>query len=173
MASKNHLTIKQIFRKYDQLGMAVCLLAILAAFAIELTLNMEPCPICILQRVAVAKIFVLYLIAFFHKPKATARLLYPILRMFIALFGIVLALRHVWLQNMPSEEIPPCLPGLEYLLENFSILEIINLMLEDTGDCTKINYILGIPLSIWTMLFLGLVLCYNIIQVVDTTDNNN
>ncbi|MCK5355437.1 MAG: disulfide bond formation protein B, partial [Methyloprofundus sp.] len=66
--------------------------------------------------------------------------------------------RHVWLQNLPPEEVPECSPGLSYIFENFPLTETLKLMLNGTGECADVLWtFLGLSIPGWTFVaFIGL-----------------
>lgn len=120
--------------------------------------GLEPCPLCISQRIAILLTGLVFLIAALHNPKLSGLKVYSILGAIIALCGAAISTRHVWIQNLPPDEIPECGPGLDYVFENFPLVDTIKLMLNGTGDCADILWtFLGISIPGWTLLaFLAL-----------------
>ncbi len=118
-------------------------------------LGLEPCPLCIFQRVAVMAAGVLFLVGLLHGPKGGIRRLYGLLLTLTTLGGIAIAARHLWLQYGPHEEALGCGPGLEYMLETMPLHEVVRDVLEGTGDCGEILWTLaGISIPGWTALLL-------------------
>ncbi len=87
------------------------------AFALyaEHVLLMDPCPLCILQRIAVIAIGIFFLLAAIHNPDKLGGRIYAVLIALCAVFGAGVAAWHMRLQNLPPEEVPSCGPGLEYM----------------------------------------------------------
>ena len=132
------------------------MLAIGAYF--QLIEEMEPCPLCISQRIAILVTGIVFLIAAIYNPKHRGLKIYSTLGVITALCGAAISTRHVWIQHLPPDEIPECGPGLGYVFENFPLLDTIKLMLNGTGDCAEILWtFLGLSIPGWTLVaFLGL-----------------
>ena len=94
---------------------------IFALFA-QYVLEMEPCPLCVLQRVAVISIGALFLVATVHGAGRIGRRLYAILLAFVSLTGAGVAGRHVWLQNLPKDQVPSCGPAIGFMLDTFPLM---------------------------------------------------
>ena len=97
----------------------LCAGAIATALYFQHVLEMEPCPLCIMQRVVVMGAGVLALVAAIHKPADVGRRVYGGLMALIAATGVSIAARHVWLQNLPPDQVPECGPGIDYILDAF------------------------------------------------------
>jgi disulfide bond formation protein DsbB len=140
------------------LGFASCFLMLSVGAYFQFVEEMEPCPLCISQRIAILVTGIIFLIAAIHNPKSCGLKIYSILGVITALCGAGISIRHVWIQNLPADEIPECGPGLSYVFENFPLLDTIKLMLNGTGDCAEILWtFLGISIPGWTLVaFIGL-----------------
>lgn len=115
--------------------------------------ELEPCPLCITQRIAIFVTGIVFLAGAIHNPAGYGRKLYAILGGITALVGAAISTRHVWLQNLPPEEVPECGPGLEYVFENFPLTDTIKLMLNGTGECAEILWtFLGLSIPGWTLV---------------------
>ena len=115
--------------------------------------ELEPCPLCISQRIAILVTGVVFLIAAIHNPKACGLKFYSILGTITALFGAGISTRHVWVQNLPPDEVPECGPGLEYVFENFPLMDTNKLMLNGTGECAAVLWtFLGVSIPGWTLV---------------------
>ncbi|MGH8729417.1 MAG: disulfide bond formation protein B, partial [Burkholderiales bacterium] len=101
--------------------------AALVGFALYLqhAQNLEPCPLCILQRYAFIAVAVVALIAFFHNPAATGNRVYGALLVLFSLTGAGIAGRHVWLQHQPAGLAADCGPGLDYMLDTFPLTRVL------------------------------------------------
>jgi disulfide bond formation protein DsbB len=133
------------------------------AFAIsyfQLYLELEPCPLCILQRIGMFSVTTVFLIATLHNPKRAGVVAYSILGFIIAMAGGGVSVRHLWLQNLPKDAIPECSPGYDYIVNNFPLMDAIPLLLNGSGECSETLWSLfGISIPGWTLvgfLFLGL-----------------
>ena len=112
---------------------------------------LDPCPLCIIQRVAFIAIGVIALLAAIHNPKRIGRYFYAWLLVAGAAFGTFIAGRHVWLQNLPPEDVPECGPGLNYMLENFPLTEVLSTVLKGDGNCAEVLWtFMGMSMPMWT-----------------------
>ena len=145
-------------RTWFFLGCLSCFSMLAVGAYFQLVEEMEPCPLCISQRIAILLTGITFLVAALHNPAKKGIQRYAIIGAFFALAGSAISARHVWLQNLPPEEVPECSPGLSYIFENFPLTETLKLMLNGTGECADILWIfLGLSIPGWTFVaFIGL-----------------
>ena len=118
-------------------------------------LALDPCPLCVFQRVAVIAMGLLFLAAGLHNPGRIGGRVYALLLAAAALLGAAVAGRHVWLQNLPLEKVPACGPGLNYMLEAFPLTEVLELVLSGSGECAEIMWsFLGLSMPVWVLIVL-------------------
>ena len=125
--------MKWSYRWHHALGWTACLALMAYALFAQHVLRLEPCPLCIFQRIAVMGMGLGFFIAWAWAPisragriVATAGVVVP------ALAGIGVAGRHVWLQRLPPSEVPACGPGLDFMLGAFPLKDVIERVL--TGE---------------------------------------
>jgi len=117
---------------------ALCCVALLAyALYVQYQMLLDPCPLCILQRLAFVGILAVLLVGLVHNPGTTGRRVYGVLALVPALAGIGIAGRHVWLQSLPPDQVPACGPGLEYMLEAFPLSKAMSMVFTGSGECAK------------------------------------
>jgi len=125
---------------------ATALVAMLfARFYLEEILGLAPCPLCMTQRVFVVLWGGIALLAALHNPSGWGRRVYAGLCSLAALAGGAVAIRHVWLQHLPPDQVPACGPSLEYMLETLPFSETLSMVLMGDGNCAE---------TVWT--FAGL-----------------
>ncbi len=153
-------------------GFLVCLVSMLIAAWFQFVEELEPCPLCISQRIMIVAVGLAFLIATLHNPKRMGIRVYAIVGGILALMGAGISTRHVWLQHLPPEEVPTCGPGLAYIFENFPLSKTLETMLSGTGDCAEVLWtFLGLSIPAWTLIcFLGLA-ALSLAQLWNT-DNN-
>ena len=118
-------------------------------------LALDPCPLCILQRVAVIGMGFLFLAAGLHNPGRIGGRVYALLLAAVALLGAAAAGRHVWLQNLPPDRVPACGPGLDYMLGAFPLTEVLEMVLSGSGECAEIKWsFLGLSMPVWVLIVL-------------------
>lgn len=127
---------------------------VLSALYLQKIYHLDPCPLCVFQRCVFILGGALTLLAYIHNPNKLGQKLYAALFSFANMIGILLSLRHIWLQNLPPEKVPACGPGLDYLLQVLPLNEVIRDVLIGSGNCAKIDYLLlGITLPSWSLIW--------------------
>ncbi len=121
-------------------------------------LLLEPCPLCILQRVAVILLGLAFLAAAIHNPGKTGSRIYAVLCAIFSGGGMGVAGWHVRLQNLPPDEVPSCGPGLEYMVENFPLKDALGMIFKGSGECAEVAWrLLGLSMPTWVVIgMLGL-----------------
>lgn len=145
--------IKLNARIWFFLGFAGCMFLLSMGAYFQFVDGLEPCPLCISQRIAILATGLVLFIAGVHNPGTMGRKIYALLGTLVALGGAGISTRHVWIQHLPADRVPECGPGLEYVFENFPLSETIKLMLNGTGECADVNWtLLGFSMPAWTLL---------------------
>lgn len=136
------------------LGLALAaLLAMLFAAYLEHQLGLQPCPLCMSQRVFVVLGGLIALLAVLHNPRGPGRRVYGALCVLAATVGAAIAGRHVWLQYLPPEEVPACGPSLEYMLETLPFSETLSIVLMGDGNCAETQWtLLGLSIPEQTLI---------------------
>lgn len=119
-----------------------------AALYLQYVLHQEPCPLCMVQRFIFIALLVLFALAALHNPKRLGTRIYAALITLCALSGAGVAGRHIWIQHLPKDEVPACGPGLDYMLENFPMSEVLKELMHGSGECAAKGWsflTLGIP----------------------------
>lgn len=144
--------------------------AFAVAFALyaQLYQGADPCPLCIAQRVFYTLIAFFALCALFNNCKSWGNLIYAIIILGIALFGVKIAHHHVWLQSLPPEQWPAsCGMPLEILYKKVPLSGFIKTVLTGTAECAAVDWkIMGIsgPLaSMYGYIFITLMAIYALI----------
>jgi len=142
------------YRGLNFLGFVGCAGGLLMAILFfQKTLGLEPCPMCIFQRVAMLAAGLVFLVAALHGPKAGGRWVYSGLATLAAAVGAGIAWRHVWLQGLPEDQRPACGPTLDYLMDMMPLQDVVTTILKGDGNCAKIDWtFLGQSLPFWTMV---------------------
>lgn len=142
------------------IGFAAAAAALGFAYYLQYGQGLEPCPLCILQRVAMAGTGLVFLVGALHGPAGTGRTVYAVLAALAAAAGAAIAGRHVWLQSLPKDQVPACGPGLDYLLNALPWREVLARILRGDAACADIDAaFLGLSLPGWTLIaFAGLAL---------------
>jgi disulfide bond formation protein DsbB len=136
------------------LGFFVCAGLMGYALYLQYVMDLEPCPLCILQRVAVIAMGLVFLIAAFHNPGRTGAGVYALLQLVIGGAGSAIAARQVWLQSLPKDQVPACGMGLDYMLETLPFTDVLRKVLEGSGECAEKGWeFLHLSIAGWTLVF--------------------
>ncbi len=130
------------------------------AYFLEYVRYLDPCPLCMVQRLVFYSIGIVFLISGLHNPGKVGRLAYGLIQALVGALGVATAARHVWLQGLPADQIPDCSPSLDYMVDNFPLGETLDKLLNASGDCASVDWVfLGQSMPTWTLLwFSGLTL---------------
>lgn len=139
-------------------GAVLCAVLMATALYMQHALHLEPCPLCIFQRLFVTALGVVMLAGAVHDPRAFGRRIYGGLVLLFALLGVAVAGRHVWLQHLPADQVPECGPGLAYMLDAFPLSETLALVFRGSGECAEVQWtFMALSIPEWTLLiFLGI-----------------
>ena len=147
-------------RQLNGIGFAVCAVLMGYALYVQHGLGMEPCPLCVFQRIALIALGCVFLLATLYNPTRTFGRIYAVLILLAAGVGIGIAGRHLWLQNLPKDQVPACGPGLDFMLDAFPLREVLKTVLSGSGECAEVDWsLLGLSMPGWVVIaFTGLVL---------------
>ena len=143
------LTFRQLFL----LGFAACVGGMAFVLFLQHYEGLEPCPMCVFQRVAMIAAGLVFLAGALHAPRASGRWAYAGLATLAAGAGAGIAGRHVWLQSLPPDQVPACGPTLEYLMGMLPFTEVVTTILRGDGNCAVIDWsFLGLSLPGWALV---------------------
>ena len=146
-------------------------LASIAGMAFALYLEhgqgLNACPLRVFQRIGLIGLGIISLIALLHNPKSNAmKRGYAFLGSLSILWSVGVAARHVWLQNLPPDQVPSCGPGLDYWLETLPMKSVLQQVLNGSGECAAIDWtFLGQSLPVWSLVFFSILLLISLWQL--------
>lgn len=143
------LTIRPIFAYL--LIFCLCMLAV--SFILQFHFHLEPCPLCVIDRIIVLILTLFFTIAFWHNPAKLGQKIYSIIGLTLCSIGIMVCARHLWILHLPPEQVPACSPGFDYLIDTLPLHEALIVILKGTGECVgKEHLSFGFSLPMWTMI---------------------
>lgn len=121
-------------------------------------MELEPCYLCILQRVFVMATGAIALIAGLHNPGMLGVRVYSALTTLTALSGSFFSGKQLWLQGLPEDQVPECGVSVDYLFEVHSFGNALAELLKGDGNCADVQWVfLGLSIPGWTFIaFIGL-----------------
>ena len=139
------------------IGFLGCFGSVGLALWIQTRYQLNPCPLCISQRMLLLGLGLVFLVASIKNPAQQGRKIFALLHVLMALGGIGVALRHWWLQAHRDTMVADCGVGFDYMFENFPLQKALSLVFRGTGDCAAIDWtFLGITIpQLALMTFIG------------------
>ena len=155
------------YRQINLLGLVTCIAAMLFAVGfLQGHLELDPCPLCVITRVIVITMAVIFFLGLVHNPKQTGQRIYASLNLLTGFVGFGVQLRHIWLQNLSADQVPACGPGLEFLLQTQPVFSALRTVFEGSGDCAEIDWIfMGLTIPMQTALLFGFLILLVVIQL--------
>ena len=155
----------------ERWGALVCSIAggiLCVGLVVEFAVGLQPCPLCMMQRIWFALAGIVAFIGLAHNPRWG---IYPLLSALCALIGGGFAIRQLWLQSLPSDQVPSCGQSLEYMISDVveygaPIGQLLAKMTSGTGDCAEVHDVIPL-LSIagWALVGFIVVLAVSVMQL--------
>jgi protein dithiol:quinone oxidoreductase len=127
----------------------------LTAYALyaQYGLGLEPCPLCIFQRVGVILMGLMFLAAALHDPRGGGRYVYGSLIALAAFLTVAVAARQLYIQSLPPGTLPSCGAPLAMLLRFMPVMEVVRRVLSGSGECGEVNWtFLGLAMPAWVLI---------------------
>lgn len=137
----------------------LCALAMAYALYAQHVLGLEPCPLCIFQRVGVIAVGVLAMLAAIGNVRGKLAKYSSALISLAAVAGGSVSAWQVYLQHLPPEEVPACGPGLDFMMETLPFQQVLQRVFKGSGECAVIDWtFMGQSMPFWVGVFmLGMV----------------
>jgi len=152
-------------RQISSAGLLLAIVSMLFAVGyLQMIEYLDPCPLCILDRGVVIALGVVFLIALVHNPSNWGHRIYGTLTLLLSATGIAICSRHIWLQNLPPDEVPDCGAGFWYMLDAMPFTRFLDTILNGSGECADIQWqFLGFTLPEVT---LGLFVVFALLSIM-------
>ncbi|MBV2131827.1 disulfide bond formation protein B [Pseudomonas sp. MAP12] len=145
----------------------VCASLLAFGLYLEHAEGLKPCPLCVVQRIEFIGVGLTCLIAALHGPHRLGRRIYAGVTLLFAAAGIASAGRQIWLQGLPADQLPTCLPSLDYMLEALPFQDIIRMVLHGTADCAEVTWtLLGLSIPEWSLLAFAAMALLGLLQLL-------
>jgi disulfide bond formation protein DsbB len=150
-------------RRGNLFGLLACVCLLAYAYYAQFVMHLEPCPLCIFQRIGVFALGVIFLIAASHDPAALGRRVYALLLALAALAIIGVAARHLYIQSLPPGSVPACGASLDFMLKVFSLSEVLVKVLTGSGECATVSWaFLGLAMPGWVLISAAVLGAYGV-----------
>lgn len=151
-------------------GLLLVLFSMSFAIYLQFFHGLEPCSLCVFQRLGYFAYAIIAIIALIHHPKAWGMRVYAFFSMLPLIFGLVMAVRQAWIQSLPADQVPGCGPGLNFLLQEFMVSKVVQVVWAGSSDCAIVGWrFLNLSMAVWSaVLFMVLIFLSLIILVKDS-----
>lgn len=138
---------------------AACASLLGFGYYLQFVKGIEPCPLCIFQRVAYFGVIVFGVTGAIHGPRGMGRRIYSGMICLAGIAGAGVALRQVWLQHLPPDQVPECGPGLDFMLDTFPLSETIKMVFKGSGECAQVQWtFLSLSIPEWSLICFALII---------------
>jgi len=159
-------------RPYYFLLFFICHELLISAFYFEYVVGLDPCPLCMVSRFIVFILGVSFLLAALHNPSGLTRKIYHSLFSIIALLGVIVSGRHVYLQSLPADQVPSCGPSLDYMLDTLPMSDVFKEVLHGSGECAEVSWqFIGLSMPVWLLIIYSALLILVIIPLFKRNRN--
>jgi disulfide bond formation protein DsbB len=139
-------------RRVLALVAAACVAMLAFGLYLQHVVGLDPCPMCIVQRYALALVALVAAITAFSRGRA-ALIVGSALMLLFSGFGAFVAARQSWLQWYPPE-VASCGRDFYGMIETFPLQRAIPMIFKGSGDCTKVDWtFLGGSIANWSFLW--------------------
>jgi protein dithiol:quinone oxidoreductase len=140
-------------RTANALGALACAALLGYAYYSQFALHLEPCPLCIFQRVGVFVLGIVFLLAAIQNPRQIGRRIYALLLFTSAASTIGVAIRHLYIQSLPPGSVPVCGASLKFMMKVLPLSEVVSKVLNGSGECAKVTWrLLGLSMPAWVLI---------------------
>ncbi len=144
---------KRSYRVLQNLLLILTLFILGATFYFQYILGLQPCPLCLMQRLSAFLLAITCLVGLCLSSLKYAKTI-AVFQMVFAFLGSLFAVRQMWLQFFPAHEAPACLPGFDILVRYFPWQDVLRALLWGAGECAEVTWRwLGLPMSVWASLY--------------------
>jgi len=135
-------------------GFVACAALVTYALYTQFYQGLEPCPLCIFQRIGVALLGLVFLAAAIHNPRGRGGAVYACLLGAAALATLGVAARHAYVQSLPPGSLPSCGAPLGSLLKFMPLWQVIRKVLTGSGECGVVSWrFLGLAMPAWVLIW--------------------
>ncbi len=140
-------------RRANLAGFAGCVGLLAVALFFQYVLHQTACNMCILQRIAVGALGLVFLAAAIQHPANAGARIYGLMLALAALAAAALSARHVWMQLQPPGSLPSCGADFYTMLDMLPFHEVVRRIVMGGGECQAIDWSLfGLSMPAWLLL---------------------
>jgi disulfide bond formation protein DsbB len=147
-------------------GFILITILLSVAFFLQTYEGIQPCPLCILQRIDMALLGVVFFFGIVSNVKKAGHLFISLFASLISLAGIFLSGRQVWLQHLPMDKNADCGASFQYLMHVLPLDQLITKILQGTAECSQVgSQFLYLSMAEWSLLWFIVFFILCLVQV--------
>ena len=143
----------------------ITLFVLFSSLYFQYIAKMHPCPLCLMQRFCVFLLLGLMGLSLGTLKRAH---IISLIQVVISCAGLYFSLRQLWLQSLPPEKVPACMPGLDVLIHYFPWQSVARALFWGSGDCSEISRVLGVSMPVWAALYFFMMAIVGLILFIST-----
>ena len=148
-----------VFRKTLWAVAALSALTACGSFVSQYVFGLDPCVLCIVQRLCVLAVGLLALAAaFFRQSGKAVRAVSALAVAAPAAYGAGVALYQLWIQSLPPGMAPSCGAPWTFRLKNWPLFDWFEPIVRGFGNCAEPDYVFSVPLPVWSAAYFAFVL---------------
>lgn len=148
-------------RQAFALPIVVCAALLTFGYYLQHVQDLDPCPLCLVQRGFFYAVALVCLVAALHAPRRFGIVVYGVLAALFAAGGAATAARQVWLQHLPADQVPQCGPDLFFMIQNLPLSRTLERLVQGTGECAAVDWkFLGLSIAGWSLVWFVLMAGY-------------
>jgi len=134
-------------------GAVACAAMMGFALYAQFGLHLQPCNMCILQRIAVIMLGLVFLIASLHNPGPAGARVYALPLATVGGAAVAVSARHIWMSMQPPGSLPSCGADFYTMIDMLPITEVVTKIWNGGGECQLVLWrFLGLSMQTWVLI---------------------
>jgi len=144
----------------------LCALVLAVVVYLQYKVGIIPCPLCIIQRFIITLLGLLFLMGGLFNFEAVTRCFLHTITFLLAVAGVVVASRQLWLEHFPSDQLISCQATIAQYTTSIYFHKIIKLFFEGTSNCGSVTWrFLNLSIPMWTLIIFIVLAAISLRQV--------
>jgi disulfide bond formation protein DsbB len=140
-------------RQINFLGALACATMMAVALFAQFGLHLQPCNMCILQRICVVSLGLVFLAAALQDPGTAGARVYAVGIAAAALAGVAVSGRHIWMSMQPLGSLPSCGADFYSMVQMIPITDVVAKIWNGGGECQMVPWrLLGLSMQTWVLI---------------------
>jgi protein dithiol:quinone oxidoreductase len=143
-------------RRVNLFGALACATMMGFALFAQYGLHLQPCNMCVLQRICVISLGLVFLVAAVHDPAPLGARIYTFVILVAAAAGVAVAARHIWISMQPIGSLPSCGADFYTMIDMLPITTVVAKIWNGGGECQLVLWrVLGLSMQTWVLIGAG------------------